>query len=60
MSKEFKLVISDSRSFEKEMNKALADGWDILGNPHLEGNRFLQGLIRHAKVSNISEPKKAK
>jgi len=60
MSKEFKLVVSDSRSFEKEMNKALNDGWDLLGTPQLEGNRFLQALIRHAKVPTIAEPKKSK
>tara|TARA_R100001369_G_scaffold1261_3_gene4332 strand:- start:698 stop:880 length:183 start_codon:yes stop_codon:yes gene_type:complete len=60
MSKEFKLVVSDSRSFEKEMNKALNEGWDLLGTPQLEGNRFLQALIRHAKVPTITEPKKSK
>tara|TARA_R110000765_G_scaffold143542_1_gene245196 strand:+ start:491 stop:673 length:183 start_codon:yes stop_codon:yes gene_type:complete len=60
MSKEFKLVISDSRSFEKEMTNALNDGWDLLGTPHLEGNRFLQALTRHSKVPTINEPKKAK
>ena len=60
MSKEFKLVISDSRSFERDMNKALNEGWDLLGTPHLEGNRFLQALIRHAKVPTIAEPKKSK
>ena len=60
MSKEFKLVISDSRSFEKEMNNALNDGWDLLGMPHLDGNRLLQGLIRHTKVPTITEPKKSK
>ena len=60
MSKEFKLVISDSRNFEKEMNKALDEGWDLLGTPNLEGNRFLQGLIRHTKVPTITEPKKSK
>tara|TARA_B110000503_G_scaffold111282_1_gene166595 strand:+ start:317 stop:499 length:183 start_codon:yes stop_codon:yes gene_type:complete len=60
MSKEFKLVVSDSRSFEKDMNIALNDGWDLLGTPHLEGNRFLQGLIRHPKVPTINEPKKSK
>ena len=60
MSKEFKLVISDSRSFEKEMTNALNDGWDLLGTPHLEGNRFLQALTRHSKVPTINEPKKVK
>ena len=60
MSKEFKLVISDSRSFERDMNRALNEGWDLLGTPHLEGNRFLQALIRHAKVPTIAEPKKSK
>ena len=60
MSKEFKLVISDSRSFEKDMNRALNEGWDLLGTPHLEGNRFLQGLTRHTKVATINEPKKSK
>ena len=60
MSKEFKLVISDSRRFEKDMNIALNEGWDLLGTPHLEGNRFLQGLIRHTKVATINEPKKSK
>jgi len=60
MSKEFKLIISDSRTFEKDMTKALDDGWDLLGTPHLDGNRFLQGLIRHTKVPTINEPKKSK
>lgn len=60
MSKEFKLIISDSRTFEKDMTNALDDGWDLLGTPHLDGNRFLQGLIRHTKVPTINEPKKAK
>ena len=60
MSKEFKLIISDSRTFEKDMTNALDDGWDLLGTPHLEGNRFLQGLIRHPKVPTINEPKKSK
>ena len=60
MSKEFKLVISDSRSFEKDMNRALNEGWDLLGTPHLEGNRFLQGLISHTKVPTIKEPEKKK
>ena len=60
MSKEFKLVVSDSRSFEKDMNIALNEGWDLLGTPHLEGNRFLQGLIRHTKVPTIKEPEKKK
>jgi hypothetical protein len=60
MSKEFKLIISDSRTFEKDMTNALDDGWDLLGTPHLDGNRFLQGLIRHIKVPTIKEPKKKK
>jgi|TARA_B110000902_G_scaffold253878_1_gene317081 hypothetical protein len=60
MSKEFKLIISDSRTFEKDMTNALDDGWDLLGTPHLDGNRFLQGLIRHIKVPTIKEPEKKK
>ena len=60
MSKEFKLIISDSHTFEKDMTNALDDGWDLLGTPHLDGNRFLQGLIRHTKVPTINEPKKSK
>ena len=60
MSKEFKLIISDSRTFEQDMTNALDDGWDLLGTPHLDGNRFLQGLIRHTKVPAIKEPEKKK
>ena len=60
MSKEFKLIISDSRTFEKDMTNALDDGWDLLGTPHLDGNRFLQALTRHSKVPTIKEPEKKK
>jgi hypothetical protein len=42
------------------MGNALNDGWDLLGTPHLDGNRFLQGLIRHTKVPAIKEPEKKK
>jgi hypothetical protein len=42
------------------LTNALDDGWDLLGTPHLDGNRFLQGLIRHIKVPTIKEPEKKK
>lgn len=54
MSKEYKLVISDNRRFEDVVNRALEQGWELFGNPFVEGARFLQSMIRDRKV----EPKK--
>ena len=54
MSKEYKLVVSDSRRFEDVINRALEQGWELFSNPFCEGSRYLQSMIRDKKV----EPKK--
>jgi len=54
MSKEYKLVVSDSRRFEDVINRYLEEGWELFSNPFYEGQRFLQSMIRDRKV----EPKK--
>jgi hypothetical protein len=54
MSKEYKLVVSDSRRFEDVINRYLEEGWELFSNPFHEGQRFLQSMIRDRKV----EPKK--
>ena len=54
MSKEYKLVVSDSRRFEDVINRALDQGWELHSNPFCEGSRYLQSMTRDKKI----EPKK--
>lgn len=46
MSKEYKLIVADVRSFEAQVNRALENGWDLQGIPFYDGSRFIQAMIK--------------
>ena len=46
MSKEYKLIVADVRSFEAQVNRSLETGWDLQGIPFYDGYRFIQAMIR--------------
>lgn len=49
MSKEYKLIVADVRSFEAQVNRALETGWELQGIPFYDGSRFLQAMLRDKK-----------
>ena len=46
MSKEYKLIVADVRSFEAQVNRGLETGWELQGIPFYDGSRFIQAMIR--------------
>ena len=46
MSKEYKLIVADVRSFEAQVNRGLETGWDLQGIPFYDCSRFIQAMIR--------------
>ena len=46
MSKEYKLIVADVRSFEPQVNRALDMGWELQGIPFYDGSRFIQAMIK--------------
>ena len=46
MSKEYKLIVADVRSFEAQVNRGLDTGWELQGIPFYDGSRFIQALIK--------------
>ena len=46
MSKEYKLIVADVRSFEPQVNRALDMGWELQGIPFYDGSRCIQAMIK--------------
>lgn len=49
MSKEYKLIVADVRSFEAQVNRNLDTGWELQGIPFYDGSRFIQALLKDKK-----------
>jgi len=52
---EYKVIASDIRNFEKEVNRALKDGWKLHGSPTSVDQRMIQALTKEIKTTTKSK-----
>jgi hypothetical protein len=46
---EYKVIASDTRHIEKEVNRMLKEGWELKGTPSIVNNRMIQAMTREIK-----------
>jgi|APSaa5957512535_1039671.scaffolds.fasta_scaffold07812_4 hypothetical protein len=46
---EYKVIASDTRHIEKEVNRMIQEGWELKGDPSIADNRMIQAMTRELK-----------